>query len=179
MQGGMISLRNPVFVHARARAAIGLGCVLASGAAWAGTPVVPPAKPSGHVAVVAPPPLPPGMVQVAFPFAQPAMRVARENPSARNPPPLPQIVTVPNPDDATLPDATPAPAAQASPSPVPDATSVTVKIENPLLEAIDFFRGAAVRADRDTLTGTMFDPTFRPALPPQQPVSSATYQETP
>jgi hypothetical protein len=107
------------------------------------------------------------------------MRVAKEAPAARTPPRLPQIVAAVEP--AAMPADTPAPEAQntPTPTPVPAVASVTVKIQNPLLEAIDFFRGAAIRADRDTLDGTIFDPTFRPALPPLQPASSATYQAPP
>jgi hypothetical protein len=157
--------------------AILLAGALCLGAARAGTEVV--TSGQSRSMVVPPPMRSVPLREVEFPFAQPRMRVAKENPAARTPPRLPHIVQVTEPE--ALPEPTPTPAAQATPTPAPAATStsVSVKIQNPLLEALDFFRGAAIRADRDTLDGTLFDPTFRPALPPMQPASSATYQETP
>jgi hypothetical protein len=116
--------------------------------------------------------------KVEFPYVEHRMQMAAESPSARRPPPLPQIVVKPEPTPTPESSPTPAPEQKAavSESAVNVVLAANATFENPLLEAFDFFREAAKRADAQTPAGTIFDPTFRPAPPPPQPASSATYQ---
>ena len=99
------------------------------------------------------------------------MRVAADTSNRRRAPLLPKIV-----DNTPQPETTPG----AIDDLVPPSQTQTVSsavpkfIENEQPE--DFFRGVGdAPSGEAVLGGGFFDSVFRPATPPNQPVSSATY----
>jgi hypothetical protein len=100
-----------------------------------------------------------------------AMRVAADTSSRRKAPPLPKIVdTTPSSDTSTA-------TADLGLVPPPDKTTVVSSvpkfIENE--QPQDFFQGAGDVPVGETVLGSFFDSVFRPANPPNQPVSSTSY----
>ena len=116
------------------------------------------------------PPPAPRTISMTLPKPAP-MRVANDTSSRRKAPLLPKIVdTTPKSDSST----------NAIDELVPPSETKTVSsavpkfIENEQPE--DFFQGVGdAPSGEAVLGGGFFDSVFRPATPPNQPVSSATY----
>jgi hypothetical protein len=99
------------------------------------------------------------------------MRVAADTSSRRKAPPLPRIVdTTPSTDDIT-------PTDNLGLVPPPEKSTVISSvpkfIENE--QPQDFFQGAGDVPGGESVLGSFFDSVFRPATPPNQPVSSTSY----
>ncbi|MBU6183612.1 MAG: hypothetical protein KGR46_12475 [Verrucomicrobia bacterium] len=97
------------------------------------------------------------------------MRVAADTSGRRKAPLLPKIVdTTPDTDTAT-----------ASSDLVPPPETKTVQSNTPKFidneQPQDFFQGAGDVPVGETVLGSFFDSVFRPANPPNQPVSSTSY----
>ena len=112
----------------------------------------------------------PHTISMTLPKPAP-MRVATDTSNRRKAPPLPKIVdTTPQSDTpgSTMDELVP-------PSETKTVSSAVPKfIENEQPE--DFFQGVGdTPSGEAVLGGGFFDSVFRPATPPNQPVSSATY----
>jgi hypothetical protein len=97
------------------------------------------------------------------------MRVATDSSSRRNAPALPKIVdTSSTPEDSL-----------ASNDLIPPPETTTVQSTVPKFidneQPQDFFQGAGDAPVGETVLGSFFDSVFRPANPPNQPVSSTSY----
>lgn len=113
-------------------------------------------------------PPPPNPVAVKLPKPAP-MRVASDSSNRRNAPALPKIVdTTPASDDALGSDDLVPP-----PEKTTIASTVPKFIDNE--QPQDFFQGAGDVPVGETVLGSFFDSVFRPANPPNQPVSSTSY----
>jgi hypothetical protein len=113
---------------------------------------------------------PPNPVAMKLPKPAP-MRVAADTSSRRKAPPMPKIVdTTPSSDTSTA-------TSDLDLIPPPDKTTVVSSvpkfIENE--QPQDFFQGAGDVPVGETVLGSFFDSVFRPANPPNQPVSSTSY----
>lgn len=99
-----------------------------------------------------------------------AIRVAQDTSNKRKPPLLPKTIVKIKPE-------TPSDLASNGPLPLDDTKTVdstTPKFINNE-QPQDFFRGAGDAPVGETVLGSFFDSIFRPATPPNQPVSSTTY----
>jgi hypothetical protein len=99
------------------------------------------------------------------------MRVAQDTNNRRKPPMLPKTIdkTPVTPDASAL-----ASEDFSSSSETKTVQSTTPKFINNE-QPQDFFQGAGDVPAGNTMSGTFFDPVFRPANPPSQPVSSTSY----
>jgi len=115
-------------------------------------------------------PPPPNPVGMKLPKPAP-MRVAADTTNRRKAPPLPKIVdTTPSSDTSEASDAL----GLVPPSETKTVQSTVPKfIENE--QPQDFFQGAGDMPGGETVLGSFFDSVFRPATPPNQPVSSTSY----
>jgi hypothetical protein len=113
-------------------------------------------------------PPPPNPVANKLPKPAP-MRVAADTSNRRNAPALPKIVdlTPKKETDTASTDLVPPPEKTTVASTVPKF----IDNEQPQ----DFFQGAGDVPVGETVLGSFFDSVFRPANPPNQPVSSTTY----
>jgi hypothetical protein len=113
-------------------------------------------------------PPPPNPVANKLPKPAP-MRVAADTSNRRNAPALPKIV------DLTPKKETDTAATDLVPPPEKTTVASTVPkfIDNE--QPQDFFQGAGDVPVGETVLGSFFDSVFRPANPPNQPVSSTTY----
>ena len=113
-------------------------------------------------------PPPPNPVAVKLPKPAP-MRVATDSSNRRNAPALPKIVdTTPASDDSLASDDLVPP-----PEKTTVASTVPKFIDNE--QPQDFFQGAGDVPVGESVLGSFFDSVFRPANPPNQPVSSTSY----
>ncbi|MFM8365070.1 MAG: hypothetical protein ACKOAS_07950 [Verrucomicrobiota bacterium] len=97
------------------------------------------------------------------------MRVAADTSNRRNAPALPKIVDItPSSDTST---------ASNDLVPPPEKTSVTSTVPKFIdnEQPQDFFQGAGDVPVGESVLGSFFDSVFRPANPPNQPVSSTSY----
>lgn len=106
---------------------------------------------------------------IVQPLPKPAgMRIAQDTNRNRKPPMLPR--TVVNIKPTTGPEVV-----SSEPTPNGDITETTtpkfINNEQPQ----DFFKGAGDVPVGETVLGSFFDNVFRPATPPNQPVSSTSY----
>ena len=99
-----------------------------------------------------------------------AIRVAQDTSNKRKPPLLPKTIVNIKPENASD---------LASSAPLPPDDTKTVDSTTPKFinneQPQDFFRGAGDAPVGETVLGSFFDSIFRPATPPNQPVSSTTY----
>jgi hypothetical protein len=100
------------------------------------------------------------------------MRVAADTSSRRNAPALPKIVdTTPSSDTSSA-------TADLDLVPPPDTTTTAQSTVPKFIsneQPQDFFQGAGDMPVGETVLGSFFDSVFRPATPPNQPVSSTSY----
>lgn len=114
-------------------------------------------------------PPPPNPVASKLPKPAP-MRVSADTSSRRNAPTLPKIVDTTPSSDAS---ATASTDLITPPEKTTVASTVPKFIENE--QPQDFFQGAGDAPVGETVLGSFFDSVFRPANPPNQPVSSTSY----
>jgi hypothetical protein len=99
-----------------------------------------------------------------------AIRVAQDTSNKRKPPLMPKTIVKIKPETGSD-------IASAEQLPVGDTKTVdstTPKFINNE-QPQDFFQGAADAPVGETVLGSFFDSIFRPATPPNQPVSSTSY----
>ena len=99
-----------------------------------------------------------------------SIRIAQDTSNKRKPPMLPKTVLNINPVNGS---------SMASNDLLPTNDTQTVDTATPKFinneQPQDFFQGAGDATQRDPILGNFFDSVFRPATPPNQPVSSASY----
>ena len=98
------------------------------------------------------------------------IRIAQDTSNNRKPPLLPKTVFNIKPENDP---------SMASNDLLPSNDSQTIDTATPKFinneQPQDFFQGASDAAPRDPILGNFFDSVFRPATPPNQPVSSTSY----
>ena len=98
------------------------------------------------------------------------IRIAEDSSNNRKPPLLPKTVFNIKPENDS---------SMASNDLLPSNDSQTIDTATPKFinneQPQDFFQGAGDATLRDPILGNFFDSVFRPATPPNQPVSSASY----
>ena len=99
-----------------------------------------------------------------------SIRIAQDTSSKRKPPMLPKTVLNINPVNGS---------SMASNDLLPTNDTQTVDTATPKFinneQPQDFFQGAGDVPVGETVLGSFFDSVFRPATPPNQPVSSTSY----
>ena len=98
------------------------------------------------------------------------IRIAEDSSNNRKPPLLPKTVFNIKPENDP---------SMASDDLLPSNHTQTIVNSTPKVfnneQPQDFFQGAGDATQRDPILGNFFDSVFRPATPPNQPVSSASY----
>ena len=99
-----------------------------------------------------------------------SIRIAQDTSNKRKPPMLPKTVLNINPVNGS---------SMASNDLLPTTDTQTVDTATPKFinneQPQDFFQGAGDVPVGETVLGSFFDSVFRPATPPNQPVSSTSY----
>lgn len=117
------------------------------------------------------PPQVPATATVTQRLPKPApMRLAQDTSMRRKPPLLPKTVVNLSPNNGT-PVVTNEPRSNQEIRTTQTTTPKFINNEQPQ----DFFKGAGDAPVGETVLGSFFDSVFRPANPPNQPVSSTSY----